>query len=562
MSIIALDRIEIIYIYIFSFASGILNLSFPVGVQAILNFIGGGQFASSWLILVLIVIGSTILVGILKLFQITLIEILQQRLFARSALEFAYRIPRTKLEALLDKYPPELMNRFFDTLTLQKGLSKILLDTSAALLEMVFGLMLISFYHPVFIIFSFVLILLLFLILYFTIPIGLRTSLKESSYKYEVAQWLEELARTVTTFKQAHDSQLPLSKTDEMVSNYIKARRSHFKILMVQNASSILFKVAAVGALLILGSYLVVENQINIGQFVAAEITIILIIASVEKFLMGMDTIYDVLTATEKIGMVLDLPLDKELGIDFSISLKPNQGISIAVKNLVYRYKNNPNPSLQGLDFSIAAGQKVCICGDNGAGKTTIVNILSGYFRDYEGNISFEDIPLQNISVQSLHRYVSEISDLEDLFKGTLFDNIAVGLPNVSFADVSQAAQIVGLSSFAQSHPDGYYRPIYPSGRTLPQSVVCKIIIARCIVRKPRLLLLNDDLNDLDLNEKKTILAHFMQMPHLTFVAATNDPYIAKVCQQVILLEQGKVVIQDSFDKILANPYGKKIFSL
>jgi ABC-type bacteriocin/lantibiotic exporter with double-glycine peptidase domain len=563
LKLIALDRREIYYIYIFAIFSGILNLTFPVGVQAIVNFIGGGQFASSWVILVLIVIGGTILVGVLKLFQVILIEILQQRLFARSALEFAYRIPRIKLEALLDKYPPELMNRFFDTLTLQKGLSKILLDTSSALLELLFGLILISLYHPIFIVFSFTLCVLLLIIFYFTIPMGLRTSLKESSYKYEVAQWLEELARTVTTFKQAHSSQLPLTQTDKMVTGYIKARRSHFRVLMIQTLSSILFKVAAVGALLILGSYLVVENQINIGQFVAAEITMIMITASVEKFLMGMDTIYDVLTATEKIGSVLDLPLDNATGIhlDYS-SEQASKGISIVVNNLSYSYKNNNKPSIQNIAFQVKSGQKVCICGDNGAGKTTIVNILSGYFRNYAGEISFDNVPLQNLSLESIHKYISEISGLEDLFNGTLYENIAVGLPDVSFADVTEAVQIVGLMPFVQAHPDGYYRPIYPEGRTLPQSIIHKIIIARSIARKPRLLLLNNNLSDIDLNEKEALINYFIQSPHLTFVAATNDIYIARNCETIILLEKGKVIAQGTFDEIIATPYGKKIFCI
>lgn len=560
LKLIALDRREIYYIYIFAILSGIINLSFPVGVQAIVNFIGGGQFASSWVILVLIVIGGTILVGALKLFQTILIEILQQRLFARSALEFAYRMPRIKLEALLDKYPPELMNRFFDTLTLQKGLSKILLDTSASLLELLFGLMLISFYHPIFIVFSFTLLILITIIFYFTIPIGLRTSLKESSYKYEVAQWLEELARTVTTFKQAYNSQLPLTQTDSMVTNYIKARRSHFRVLMVQTLSSILFKVAAMGALLILGSYLVVENQINIGQFVAAEIIIIMITASVEKFLMGMDTIYDVLTATEKIGSVLDLPLDNSTELNLDLPTQEAKGISIMVNNLSYSYKNNNKPSIDNIAFQIKSGQKVCICGDNGAGKTTIINILSGYFRNYKGEISFDNIPLQNLSLKSIHKHISEVSKLEDLFNGTLYDNIAVGLPNVSFADVAQAVQIANLMPFVQAHPDGYYRPIYPEGRTLPQSIIHKIIIARSIARKPRLLLLNNNLTDIDLKEKENLINYFIKDPNLTFLAATNDIYIAKNCEYVILLENGKVIAQGTFDEISATPYGKKIF--
>ena len=199
--LIAEDRKDITNIYMFAIFSGLISLTLPLGVQAIINIVMGGRAASSWVLLVVIVILGTALVGFLQILQISVTEIVQQRIFTRSAFEFSYRIPRFKITEVMNDHPPELVNRFFDTLNVQKGLPKILTDFPTAVLQILFGLILLSFYHPLFIMFGVILIGLLFAILRFTGPGGLDSSLEESKYKYKVAYWLEELARTMNTFK-------------------------------------------------------------------------------------------------------------------------------------------------------------------------------------------------------------------------------------------------------------------------------------------------------------------------------------------------------------------------
>ena len=152
--LLSLDKKEITYIYVYAIFSGLITLSIPLGVQAIIGLIAGGALSASLIVLVLIVTAGTALTGILKVMQLTVTETIQRRIFARSAFDFSYRIPRFKMEKLTDYYAPELVNRFFDTITLQKGLPKILVDFSSAVLQIVFGLILISFYHPFFVFFG------------------------------------------------------------------------------------------------------------------------------------------------------------------------------------------------------------------------------------------------------------------------------------------------------------------------------------------------------------------------------------------------------------------------
>ncbi|MFT6000350.1 MAG: ABC-type bacteriocin/lantibiotic exporter with double-glycine peptidase domain, partial [Neolewinella sp.] len=171
------DRKDIGYVYVYSILIGVLALVGPLGVQAIINLIAGGTFNASLVVLVAIVTGASVLVGALKVMQYVIAETLQRRLFTRAAFEFAYRLPRIKLSAFQSHYPPELVNRFFDTVTVQKGLPKILLDFSGAVMQIVFGLVLLSLYHPFFAIFGAVLATLLFLLMWVIAPAGLQTSL-------------------------------------------------------------------------------------------------------------------------------------------------------------------------------------------------------------------------------------------------------------------------------------------------------------------------------------------------------------------------------------------------
>ena len=270
------DAQEIRNVYIYSIFTGLLSLSLPIGIQAIINLIQGGQINTAWIVLVSFVVFGVAVTGVLQIFQLRITENLQQKIFTRAAFEFAYRIPKICMEKLYKHYAPELINRFFDTISVQKGLSKILIDFSTAALQIIFGIILLSFYHPFFILFGLFLIILVYIIFRFTAQRGLETSLEESKHKYQVAHWLEELARTYTSFKLTGSTHLPLKRVDDLTGGYLKARESHFKVLVQQYSMLVFFKVVVAAGLLALGGILVMEQLMNIGQFVAAEIIIIM----------------------------------------------------------------------------------------------------------------------------------------------------------------------------------------------------------------------------------------------------------------------------------------------
>jgi ABC-type bacteriocin/lantibiotic exporter with double-glycine peptidase domain len=558
--LIAEDRKDISQIYLFALFSGLISLTLPLGVQAIINIVMGGRMASSWVLLVVIVVLGTAFVGFLQILQLSVSEIVQQRIFVRSAFEFSYRILRFKITEVLNDHPPELVNRFFDTLNVQKGLPKILTDFPTAFLQIVFGLVLLSFYHPLFLIFGLVLLSLLFAILRFTGPRGLQTSLEESKYKYKVAFWLEELARTMTTFKLAGYTELPNKRTDMLTTSYLKARKAHFKVLVSQYIFVVLFKVIITGGLLAIGGFLVIDNQINIGQFVASEIIIITVLNSSEKLIRSLETIYDVLTGLEKIGGIMDIPLDRS--DDASVTLSADAtGLDVELSNLSLQFPSYSEPVLNNLNLHIKQGEKICISGNEGAGKTVLLQVLCGLYTDFNGSLLYNGHPIGSLDLDQLRSLIGDNFSMEDLFDGSLAENVSMGRNYVTNEAILEALNVVGLQEFVKELPKGINTHIVPGGKRIPVSIARRIVLSRSFAQNPPMLLLDNFPAAIEhrVNELSEIITS--PTAKWTAVVASNHPAMASRCSRILIMDKGKIVFEGTWPQVINNPEYAKLYS-
>lgn len=546
------EKKDIYYLYVYAIIVGVVGLSLPLGVQAIISLVSSGMIFNTVILLIGFVILGTLVVGALQIMQLWIVEILQRRVFTKAAFEFAFRVTRLKMESILHHHVPELMNRFFDVLTIQKSLPYLLIDLSTAILQIFFGLLLLAFYHPFFVFFGLSLIGFLTLIIYLTGPKGLKTSIVESKYKYKVVYWLEEVARTVSSFKITGYTSLPIVKTDYNVHNYLSNRIAHFQVLVKQYAYVIIFKTAVTGGLLIIGSLLVIDKQITLGQFVASEIVIILILNSVEKLINYMSVVYDALTAVDKIGLVTDLPLEREGGIKFPDN--GQKGVYIKARNLSYVYETNKREALRNINLDIADGERICITGYNDSGKSTLLSILAGLYTGYKGAVTIDSISLREYDLPSLRNVVAKNISQEDLFEGTILENITVGKRTVHYNDVIWAIEMVGLSDLIQALPDGLQTNLNSGGKTFSSSVTNRLILARCIAQHPKLLILNDFFHNFQKSEKIKLIKFLTDPTNpWTLVAASDDPIIMEACDKVLVLREGEVAMQGSFEELSEN---------
>lgn len=538
IGLLKLEKRDIFQIFYYAIFGGVVALSLPLGIQAIINLIQGAQISTSWIVLVIVVTIGVVFSGALQLMQLRIIETIQQRIFTRASFELSYRFPKIKMNELRNYYPPELANRFFDTLTIQKGLSKILIDVPTALLQIIFALILLSFYHPFFIIFGILLLLLIYIVFKFTAQKGLETSLLESKNKYKVAHWIQEIARTVVSFKLSGNTNLAIQKNDDLVSKYLDAREKHFRILILQFTQMVGFKVVVTASLLLIGGALVLNQEMNIGQFVAAEIIILLVIQSVEKLIVGLESFYDVLTSIEKIGQVVDKELESQDGE------RPifKEGLTLELDDISYSVENRKKPILKDISLKLVPKSRILIYGESGAGKSSLLRLIAGIIEPTEGNIY-----INNLSLNSLHlnHYRSQLglslSD-ETPFEGTIRDNLVFGNKAISDDIIFDALKVVGLDQFLKEQPKGLDTILYPEGKQMSFTIAKKIILARAIIKQPKIMILEDPLDQFNLKETVDIISYLTnsERPWALIVVSSKKSWRTQ-CSQIVTLEKGEI---------------------
>ena len=510
---------EVTSIYLFSILGGIVNLSLPLGVQTIIGLVMGATMVTSIYVLIFLVVLGVFLMGLFQINQMKIIESIQQKIFAQYAYTFADKIPRLDLKQMDKYFIPEKVNRFFDTLNIQKGFAKLLLDIPVATVQIVFGIILLSLYHPLFIILGVILLLLLGLILFYTSQKGIETSIEESNYKYAVAGFFGEMARTIKTFKFSQGSDLNLRRTDQNVSGYLGARTNHFHVLLFQYKSLLFFKIALTTLMLTLGSYLLINQQLNVGEFVAAEIVIMLVIGAVEKLIISLDSAYDVITGLEKLGSVTDSPMEKS----GDLVLDTTNGIEIDMQHFSFEFEPG-KPVIDSIDLHIESGEKIQIVGPEGSGKSLFMRILTGNYIDFRGTLLLNKVPIKNYSLANLRKHTGILLQDQEIFGGTVYENISLGKAEITPSLILETAKEIGVADFLNHFPLGFDSYIEPIGKKTPQTIVKKILLLRALCGDKRLLLLENPWNGLEAELAEKLRAYLLHKSNTTVIISTNDP--------------------------------------
>lgn len=358
-------------------------------------------------------------------------------------------------------------------------------------------------------------------------------------YKYRVAGWLEEMARVIKSIKLTKSNDLHLKKTDESVVGYLDARNSHFKILLFQYNVLVLFKTVITAAMLIVGTMLLVDQQLNIGQFIAAEIVILLVLNSVEKLIMNLGSVYDTLTSVEKIAKLTDKPTEQNGTIQLDAVEK---GLELEMKEVSFSY-NNETDVLQNVNLQIKSGEKVCISGKDSSGKSTLLRLMAGAYTDFKGAILLDKVPLGNYDLPSLRSQTGVLLNQLDIFHGTLWENITLGNPAVSLESVIHCATKVGLTDFIATLKNGYDAVLDPTGKRLPRNVIHKILLVRALAGKPRLLLLEEPWMNNENGYRRSIIELLGEIKNSTVVVVSTDPEFASHCDKIITINNGVTTI-------------------
>lgn len=525
---------DILIVVIYSIAIGLLSLAVPLTAMAVVNTVALATLTQQLIVLCIVLAVALIMAAGIRALQTIVVEFIQQRVFVRVVADLAYRLPRVELTAFDRNHGPELVNRFFDVLTVQKAAATLLLDGVAIALQTVIGLILLAAYHEVLLGFDLILIGALALIIFILGRGGVRTSIAESRSKYEVAGWMEELARNPAAFKIGGGPHYAFERADQLTRKYLVARQSHFLVVLRQYFTALLLQALASAVLLGLGGYLVIEGQLSLGQLVASEIVVTLVVASFTKMGKHLESYYDLLAATDKLGHLMDLPLERAGGI---AHVERGEGASVVARNVGFHYDGNRS-ILDHFDLEIAAGERVALLGPNGAGKTTLVELLFGMRAPNTGHIQIDENDIRDLSLESLRSHVAIVRGLE-VFDGTLIENVRMGREELTVADVREALQAVRLLDDILDFPDGMQTRLSAGGRPLSLGQSERLMLARAIVGQPRLLVLDEVLDDMDRSVREDVLPAILgPTARWTLLVVTHSPEVAALCGRQIRMQR------------------------
>lgn len=533
------EQKDVTSIYIYAILSGLVQLSIPLGIQAIVSFVMGATMVTSLYILIAFVVLGTFLAGFFRIRVMQIIEKIQQKIFVEYALAFAAKLPRVNLVATKKYYLPELVNRFFDAPNLQKAMSKLLLDIPTALIQIVFGILLLSFYHPWFLVFGAAVCIIVILIFRFTFGAGIESSLSESDQKYQVASWLEDIAGSIKTFKINSKTETHLKGTDDRVVQYLEHRTKHFRVLLFQYWTVVLFKVLITLLMLAIGTYLLINQELNIGAFVAAEIVVLTILTAVEKLIKSLESYYDAITSLVKLSKVTEL--SEESTSDIVIE-QAKKGIEVRFSDVSFRFKDG-KLIFKNVNFHIRENSLTVVSGKLGSGKTLLLNILAGFYETSAGNVMFDKVPIKNLDKESL-RVLTGIY-LEDMciIKDTLLENITVGGQHIATDEVLDLAAQWGIDDFSSQFTEGLLTPLSQTNTELSFSLRKKILLLRAMLGKKRLLLLEDPIDGMNPGFIEKLLSYLAKIKHhTTIVIVSEDERLKDIADYELLIENQTIV--------------------
>jgi ABC-type bacteriocin/lantibiotic exporter with double-glycine peptidase domain len=526
------ERNDIWVVTVFAIGIGILALSTPITVEALVSNVQGGNRDMMQVVVILTIILFVCLVlsGIMRSWQTYIVELLQRRIFARVVSDLSERLPRVQANSLDGYHGPELVNRFFDVLTMQKAVATLLLDGLSVIIQALIGMIVLAIWHPLLLTYNIVLLLLLGFLIWVLGYGGIRAKIRESWAKYAVAHWLQELIRHPHTFKPSEGRGYAMSRADDLIHNYLMARQGSFRILFRQIVFAIMLQAVGSASLLGLGGWLVIERQLTLGQLVGAELIIAVITGSLIKLGKSIESFYDLMAATDKLGHLLDLQTEREGGENTALENAPAE---VVADRLTYAYPDGQH-GLRNLSLRIEPGERIALSGPPGSGKSTLIAMLDLQREPSSGAIQIDGVDLRDLSLDAARKRIAYAGPPE-IFDGSLYDNVAIGRSHVTPTAVRAALARVHLLEEIQRLPDSLHTRLVTGGQPLSRSQADRLMLARAIAGAPGLLLVDNVLDGLDPVVRRKVLTGLIDPDApWTLLIISNNPEVLQACTRVI----------------------------
>lgn len=304
--------------------------------------------------------------------------------------------------------------------------------------------------------------------------------------------------------------------------------------------------------MVIVGVFLILDGKITVGVLVASTMLSGRILAPIAGIATVITRAAQTYITLKAINRVMNLERERPPGRIY-VSRQVKIG-SVTFDNVTFRYPNSNENALDKISFQIAGGERVGIIGRVGSGKTTIGRLLTGFYEPLDGKICIDDVDTRQYDPADLRAGVGFLLQDTDLFFGKIRDNIAFGKPNATDEEILEAARLAGVESFIAGHPLGYDMPIAEGGRSLSGGQKQAIGLARTLIRRPKVLFLDEPTAHFDVRSEAEFLERLKTLAeqNLTIMISTHRLSLLSFVDRILVFERGKLVADGPRDKILA----------
>ena len=532
LKFIKLERQDLKILPILIFGYGLISIATPVSVQALVNIVTMGTVLQPLYVNSLILFLLLLLSGGIYVFESYIVELIQRRIFIRTDIETSQKTRWVDIQLYDQENPVELINRFFDVGTVQKSIATLLTTGLTALLQIIIGSLILIFYSAYLAMLILFVIGALILILRSLSKHATETAITESKAKYAMASWLENIAKNILAFKFYQGESRSVDQAHTLIKKYINSRSKHFNILLWQNISAALIYALGGTALLALGGGLVIRGEINLGQFVAAELIIFGVLGALVRLVSKLDYFYDLLAALDKIGVLEDMPQEKN-GMHQLENVQVN---TLKAVDIHFRY-NEFIHLLQGITFELNKGQDLAILGNPGTGKSSLLKLIAKLRTPANGHLTLNQIDIRQIDNNSVRNLMGLASDIE-IIEGSILDNICLGR-TIGIDEVNAMMHALGLAEEFNRLPEGISTAIAACGSPLSNSQLQRLMIARAAIGKPSILMIDGILDSFNETELKTVMQMFKKhQQEWMLIVTTRFAHIAKHFDQTLNLNK------------------------
>ena len=534
---IGLDHSTLKVIILYGAAIALLTLAIPISVQSLIAVVSFGTLMQPILVISLVLFIILAVMAGLRVAQAMVIETLQQGVFAQIAFRIVSQLPKACSDHLEYEKQRPLMNFFFETETVQKMLATLLLIGVDIILVSLFSMILIAFYHPFLLIFDIVLISTMSIAIVWPWKKALYYAHEQCSYKHDVAYFLQDLLRNVLFYKFLKNSEHLMARSDHKVVKYLAARQSHFRQMLKHIVSINVIAVLANVAMLLIGGYLVIKEQLTIGQLVASELVVSGLLYGFVRLSGYLQGLYELLASSRKLYSLLTLQQEAcweslSLNRDTVLSHAKAYPETISVINLPYMV--NKSGAQQEVSFNLRPGSPLALYHHDGIEKSKLVEQILRLRSLAGGQVMVNQVPLQDTAL-SLLRDQTVFLRKPLLITGTVFDNLTLGCQDLTIDALSESLRAFGLEDVMEALEHGLDTPVSSLSHPFTVAELCMINWLHAFLKKPKFWVLDGFLDLLRQQERAAVVDALKHSGALVLVTTGSESLLEMFDQKVVL---------------------------